>query len=220
MQLDVVIDVVCPWCYVGKKQLDKALEMRPGIVNDIWWRPYQLGPETPFDGIDRATYYRKKFGEGPQLETMREHLHALAKQLGISFDFESDCLIANTLDAHRVIRWAKAKDVQEPVVDALMQQYFESCAFLGDHALLVDIASKAGMDKSLVADLLASDQDKDLITGEVSRARQMGIQGVPMFVFNGVTAVSGAQDADTLVEVIDQLSHEKGDSVNHPPVQS
>lgn len=205
MELDVVIDVVCPWCFVGKRQLDKALAQRPGVVKRVRYRPYQLSAETPAEGVDRAEHYARKFGDSPQYKAAREHLLRTGKELGINFDFESECRIANTLDAHRLIRWAMTPDLQEEVAEGLMKAYFEDCAFLGDHALLVQVARDAGMDGDLVQDLLASDKDKDLIAGEVQQAHQMGIQGVPMFVFNGNAGVSGAQDASVLVQVIDKL---------------
>ena len=208
MELDVVIDVVCPWCYVGKKQLDKALAQRPGLVTTVRWRPYQLSSETPPEGVDRAEYYARKFGDSPQYRAAREHLLTVGTSLGIAFDFESDCRIANTLDAHRLIKWAMTDGVQSAVAEGVMKAYFEDCAFLGDHTLLVDIAAKAGMDADLVKDLLASDKDKDLITAEVEQAHQMGIQGVPMFIFNGKSGVSGAQEAAVLVEVIDKVQAE------------
>jgi len=210
MLLDVVIDVVCPWCYVGKKHLDRALAMRPNVINSICWRPYQLASDTPKEGVDRAEHYKKKFGDSPQYQAMRMHLLEAGKKLGIDFDFENDCRIANTLDAHRLIRWALAPGVQHLVVEDLMQRYFEECAFLGDHELLVDVAEKAGMDTSLVRELLASDKDIDLIQQEVFQAAQMGIQGVPMFIFDGKAGVSGAQDASVLVGVIDKLQAESG----------
>lgn len=205
MELDVVIDVVCPWCFVGQRQLDKALAQRPGIVKQVRYRPYQLSAETPAEGVDRAEHYARKFGDSPQYKAAREHLLLLGKKLGIDFDFESECRIANTLDAHRLIRWAMTPGLQEEVAEGLMKAYFEDCAFLGDHALLVQIAGDAGMDGDLVQDLLSSDQDKDLIAGEVQQAHQMGIQGVPMFIFNRNAGVSGAQDASVLVQVIDKL---------------
>ncbi len=205
MELDIVIDVVCPWCFVGKRQLDKALAQRPGIVSKVRYRPYQLSAETPAEGVDRAEHYARKFGDSPQYKAAREHLLQLGKELGINFDFESECRIANTLDAHRLIRWAMTPGVQEEVAEGLMKAYFEDCAFLGDHSLLVEVARDAGMDGELVQELLSSDKDKDLIAGEVRQAHQMGIQGVPMFIFNGNAGVSGAQDASVLVQVIDKL---------------
>ncbi|MBL4790788.1 MAG: DsbA family oxidoreductase [Kordiimonadaceae bacterium] len=205
MQLDVVIDVVCPWCYVGKKQLDKALEQRPGVINALRWRPFQLAPDTPNEGVDRAEHYKKKFGDSEQFTSMRKHLRQQGEDLGINFDFDSTCRIANTLDAHRLIRWSYAPGAQNAVVEDIMQRYFEECAFLGDQSLLVDVAAKAGMDRVLVEELLASDKDIDLVRREIIEASQMGIQGVPMFIFDGKSGVSGAQSADVLVGVMDKL---------------
>lgn len=208
MELDVVIDVVCPWCFVGKRQLEKALAERPGVVKAIRWRPYQLSSETPKEGVDRAEHYARKFGNSPEYQQARQHLLTTGKNLGIAFDFESECRIANTLDAHRLIRWAMMPGVQNEVVEGLMRAYFEECRFLGDHELLCQIAADAGMDTVLVKELLASDKDKDLIAFEVEEARRMGIQGVPMFIFNGKAGVSGAQDASVLIQVIDKLQAE------------
>ncbi len=208
MELDVVIDVVCPWCFVGKRELDEALNRRPGVVTKVRYRPYQLSADTPPEGVDRAEHYTRKFGDSPEFRAAREHLRARGEALGINFDFESECRIANTLDAHRLIRWAMTPDVQEEIAEGIMKAYFEDCAFIGDRELLADIAKKAGMDADLVRDLLASDKDKDLISAEVAQAHQMGIQGVPMFIFNGKSGVSGAQEADVLVNVIDKLEAE------------
>lgn len=205
MELDVVIDVVCPWCYVGKRQLDRALAQRPGVVSQVRYRPYQLSADTPAEGVDRAAHYKRKFGDNPQFKAAREHLLLLGQSLGIDFDFESDCRIANTMDAHRLIRWALSPGLQAEVAEGLMKAYFEDCAFLGDHSLLMQVASDAGMDGNLVQSLLESDKDKDLIQAEVQQAHQLGIQGVPMFIFDGKAGVSGAQDAQVLVQVIDKL---------------
>lgn len=206
MELDVVIDVVCPWCYVGKRQLDKAIEQRPDALSQIRYRPYQLAPDTPAEGVDRKTYYQKKFGDSPQLGAMREHLIALSSGLGITFDFESDCTIGNSLDAHRLIRWALTPGKQADVADGVMKRYFEDCAFIGDHALLTEVASEAGMDAGLVAELLASDQDKDLVKADVAQAQQAGITGVPLYIFDGKYVLSGAQGAEALVQVMDQVN--------------
>lgn len=209
MQLDVVIDVVCPWCYLGKRQLDKALEMRPDVISEIRYRPYQLGPDTPAEGVDRTEYYQKKFGDSPQLKAGREHLSRVGETLGIKFDFDSKCTIGNTMDAHRLIRWAYSSGVQAEVADRIMQLYFEECAFVGDKDLLVSVATEKGMDGALVAELLASDQDKAAILQEVRATQQIGVQGVPMFIFDNKAGVSGAQEVSVLVDVIDKLQAEK-----------
>ncbi len=206
MKIDVIIDVVCPWCFVGKRELDRALAARPNIDVEVTYLPYQLAPHTPQEGVDRASYYKKKFGDGSQLATMREHLHNKGAALGISFDFESDCNIANTMDAHRLIRWAKAAGCQSMVADAIMEAYFEQSAFIGDHELLSKIAGSAGMDVELVSELLASDRDVSSIKDEIERVQNMGIQGVPFFIFDEKSAVSGAQSSEALVQVMDKLS--------------
>jgi len=207
MELDLVIDVVCPWCFVGKRQLDKAMAERPGVITALRVRPYQLAPDAPAEGVDRAGYYDKKFGkDSPQLKASRDHMQNIGPGLGIAFDFESECRIGNSLDAHRLIRWAMTPGLQAEVADAVMSAYFERCEFIADHDLLTDIAAKAGMDADLVADLLASDKDKQLIAQEVFQAMQLGISGVPMFIFDGKHAVSGAQDASVLVEVMDKIA--------------
>ncbi len=207
MELDLVIDVVCPWCFIGKRQLDKAMAERPGVISEVRIRPYQLAPDSPAEGVDRTSYYDKKFGkDSPQLKAARGHMLSVGPGLGIQFDFESECRIGNSLDAHRLIRWAMTPGVQADVADAIMSAYFEKCEFIADQALLVDIAAKAGMDAELVVELLASDKDKQLIAQEVFQAMQMGVSGVPMFVFNGKHAVSGAQEASVLVQVMDRIT--------------
>ena len=206
MELDVVIDVVCPWCFVGKRQLEKAVSMRPGVIDNIKYRPYQLGPDTPSGGIDRKVYYDRNFGENSeQLRIMRKHLHDAGAELGINFDFESDCIIANTLDAHRLIRWSMSEGLQSRVAEGIMVRYFEENKFIGDHGLLCEIAEEAGMDGELVTELLKSDRDVALIKDEVANAARLGITGVPFLIFDGKYSVSGAQDADTLVKVMDQI---------------
>lgn len=209
MQLDVVIDVVCPWCYLGKRQLDKAMEMRPGVITDLRYRPYQLGPDTPAEGVDRAEYYAKKFGDSPQLKAGREHLLKVGETLGITFDFESKCTIGNTLDAHRLIRWACSSGVQAEVADRIMQLYFEECQFIGDRELLASVAAEKGMDRALVLDLFASDKDIREVKADVQAAQQMGVTGVPMFIFDNRAGVSGAQEASVLAGVMDKLIAEK-----------
>jgi predicted DsbA family dithiol-disulfide isomerase len=208
MKLAIVIDVVCPWCFVGKREIEKAIAMRPGVISSIEWRPFQLAPDTPAEGVDRKLYYQKKFGDTTQLDEMRRHLKNRGEALGIDFDFDSDCLIANTLDAHRLIRWAGPAGCQDIVVEALMEQYFEKAAFLGDKALLCDLAEDAGMDRELVTELLATDRDADLVRQDIQQANNMGVSGVPFFIFDGKAAVSGAQSSEVFVQIFGQLSGE------------
>ena len=209
MKLAIVIDVVCPWCFVGKREIEKAMAIRPGVISSIEWRPFQLAPDTPAEGVDRKLYYQKKFGDTAQLAEMRRHLKNRGEALGIDFDFESDCLIANTLDAHRLIRWAGPAGCQDIVVEALMEQYFEKAAFLGDKTLLCDIAESAGMERESVAELLATDRDAALVRQDIQQANNMGVSGVPFFIFDGKAAISGAQSSEIFVQIFDRLSGEE-----------
>ncbi len=206
MKLAIVIDVVCPWCFVGKREIEKAMAKRPGAISSIEWRPFQLASDTPAEGVDRKLYYQKKFGDTAQLDEMRRNLKNRGEALGINFDFDSDCLIANTLDAHRLIRWAGSAGCQDIVVETLMAQYFENAAFLGDKTLLCDIAENAGMDRELLTELLATDRDADQVRQDIQQANNMGVSGVPFFIFDGKTAVSGAQSSEVFVQIFDQIS--------------
>ena len=209
MKLAIVIDVVCPWCFVGKREIEKAMAIRPGVISSIEWRPFQLAPDTPAEGVDRKLYYQRLFGDTAQLAEMRRHLKNRGEALGIDFDFESDCLIANTLDAHRLIRWAGPAGCQDIVVEALMEQYFEKAAFLGDKTLLCDIAESAGMERASVAELLATDRDAALVRQDIQQANNMGVSGVPFFIFDGKAAISGAQSSEIFVQIFDRLSGEE-----------
>jgi len=209
MEIDVIVDVVCPWCFVGKRELEKAMEARPGVVKEVRWRPYQLNPNTPKEGVDRKIAYEKKFGKDSEhLRVMREHLLERGNALGIDFDFEGECTIGNSLDSHRLIRWARSAGVEDAVIEKIMAAYFENNAFIGDPEFLKKVATDAGMDGDLIEELLATDRDEELIKAEIDNAQQIGVQGVPFFIFNGKHAVSGAQDANVLIQVIDQLSGE------------
>lgn len=209
MKLAIVIDVVCPWCFVGKREIEKAMAIRPGVISSIEWRPFQLAPDTPAEGVDRKLYYQRKFGDTAQLAEMRRHLKNRGEALGIDFDFESDCLIANTLDAHRLIRWAGPAGCQDIVVEALMEQYFEKAAFLGDKTLLCDIAESAGMERASVAELLATDRDAALVRQDIQQANHMGVSGVPFFIFDGKAAISGAQSSEIFMQIFGRLSGEE-----------
>ncbi len=206
MEVDVIIDVVCPWCFVGKRELEKAMALRPSVITKVRYRPYQLDPTTPIAGKDRKAAYKAKFGDSPQVQVMRDALLERGKSLSIAFDFESDVLIANTLNAHRLIRWALSADTgtHDRVVEGLMHRYFEASQHLGDLDILVEVATEAGMDGDLVRELLLSDRDSDLVKSEINQAQQMGITGVPYFIFDNKLAVSGAQDAEILVQAIDK----------------
>lgn len=200
--IDIVSDVMCPWCYIGKRRLERALPLIDDIALDIRWRPYQLDPTIPAGGIDRRVYLENKFGGVDGAKAIYDAIEAAGDSENIPFDFKAIAVSPNTIDAHRVIRWAANVDAQDAVVEALFSAYFVEGRDIGDHNVLVEIATAAGMDGALVRDLLASDADRDLVEKEVALARSLGINGVPCFILANSVAVSGAQDPQTLARAI------------------
>jgi predicted DsbA family dithiol-disulfide isomerase len=204
LSLDIVSDVVCPWCYVGKKRMDKALALfGPDRVRAVW-RPFQLDPTIPEGGVDRKTYLKNKFGDGERPKQMLHALEAAGEAESIPFNFTNIERTPNTLKAHRLIHWSLNAGCQDAVVTKLFEAYFVAGKDIGDEAVLAALAGGAGMDTALVAKLLNSDADLDVITGEIDAARQMGISGVPTFIVNSQYAVSGAQEPDTLVQLLNK----------------
>ncbi len=212
IRIDVVSDVVCPWCFLGQKRLDAAIAASPDVDVAVAWRPYQLDPTIPAAGMDRKAYMKAKFGDESRLRDAHIRLEELGKAVGIAYDFEAIKLAPNTLDAHRVIRWAGAigPDVQNKLVRLLFRLYFEEGQNIGDHTVLIKAAQDCGMDGAVVGSLLASDSDRSAVTEEASTASRMGITGVPCFLLEGKYAVMGAQEVSTLADAIRQIADAKG----------
>jgi len=208
MQIDIVSDTVCPWCFVGKRKLGQALLLRPEIDFDIRWRAYRLDPTVPHEGVDRRAYMKAKFGDSPRTSAMTDAIKAAGESTEISFAFDRIEKRPNTTDSHRLIRWAATSGKQDDVVERLFRAYFEDGRDIGDAAVLIEVAREAGMDASLVQDLLARDADRELIEQEDALAHRMGISGVPTFIFANKYLISGAHDADKLVRVIDKTQSE------------
>ena len=208
VSVDVVSDVVCPWCYIGQKRLDKAVAALPDIVVEIRWRPFQLDPTIPPEGKSRRDYMLAKFGSEERLREIHARIEPLGSAEGIDFAFDAITVSPNTLDAHRVIRWAGAagNDVQGRLVRNLFALYFEKGVNIGDHAVLIEAARDSGMDAAVVEALLPTDADRDAVAAEVATASQMGITGVPCFLLESKYAVMGAQDAETLADAIRQVA--------------
>lgn len=205
-KLDIFSDPICPWCYIGKARLDRALEQRPDHPFAIEWHPYQLNPEMPRDGMDRRTYLEAKFGgkEGAVKAYMPVVEHA--KQAGLEIDFEAITRTPNTLDAHRLIHWAAIEGKQTFVVSALFKAYFVQGTDISDAEVLADIADSADMDASVVQRLLASEADVQEIRDRDAAAREMGISSVPTFIVGRKHAVPGAQPTDLWVKVMDEIT--------------
>ena len=211
LTIDVVSDVVCPWCYLGQKRLDNAIAAAPDIDVAVTWRPFQLDPTIPPEGMDRKAYMKAKFGDEARLRDAHARLEALGKAEGIDYAFDAITVSPNTLDAHRVIRWAGANspEVQNKLVRDLFSAYFERGENIGDRAVLVDVARGAGMEGAVVESLLAGDADSEAVANEAATASRMGVTGVPCFLFEGKYAVMGAQDVSTLTDAIRQIAAAK-----------
>ncbi|TPK70318.1 DsbA family protein [Mesorhizobium sp. B2-4-15] len=209
--VDVVSDVVCPWCFIGQKRLDKAVAAAGDVDVHIRWRPFQLDPTIPPQGKDRREYMLAKFGSDERIREIHGRIEPLGEAEGISFAFDAIKVAPNTLDAHRLIRWAGAAGaaVQNRLVRRLFQLNFEEGVNIGDHAVLVEAAREAGMDASVVATLLPTDADAEAVRAEIATASRMGITGVPCFLLEGKYAVMGAQDVDTLADAIRQVAAAK-----------
>jgi|SRR5579871_715176 len=209
MQIDVVSDTVCPWCFIGKRRLERAMAMRSGISFDVRWRPYRLDPTVPREGVDRRAYLKAKFGDSPRTQSMGEVLREEGRSEGIAFAFERILRTPNTLDSHRLLRWAASAGVEDDMAERIFRAYFLDGRDIGDRNVLIEIAREAGMDAELVANLLAEEADADLVAREDGLAHEMGISGVPTFIFNNRFVLSGARPAEVLVRVIDKATEAK-----------
>jgi len=205
-RLDIHSDVVCPWCYLGAANLLKALGEREGPHPfAIRWHPFQLDPTIPPGGLDRAAYMRAKFGDGDAIAVAHARLEALGNEAGIAFHFDRIDRAPNTLDAHRLIRWAGPEALQTRTAMDLFRRYFELGEDVSDPAVLRAAAEEAGLDGAAIAALLAGDADRAEVQAEVAAAEDMGVTGVPTFVIAGQYVLSGAQPVEVWSDVIRQL---------------
>ncbi|MBM3555432.1 MAG: DsbA family oxidoreductase [Alphaproteobacteria bacterium] len=209
MRIDVVSDTICPWCFIGKRRLEKALAQRPDLAVEVVWRPFQLNPDMPEEGMDRETYVRLKFGGGDRAKAIYENVRQAGAGEDIPFAFEAIRKTPNTLASHRLLRWAASAGKQDAVLERLFRRYFIEGADVSDHQTLIDVAGDAGMDADLVRELFARGADIDLVRSEEHAARAMGVTGVPFFVVGGRYAVPGAQDPEVLLQVIDLAAREE-----------
>ena len=208
--VDVVSDVVCPWCYIGKRRLEAAIaqfrESNPELPFEIRWHPFQLNPDLPAEGVDRKGYLEAKFGGPERAKQIYERVTAAGTSVGIPFDFDAIERQPNTLQAHRLVAWAQSRNEgdADALVEGLFRANFIEGRFVGSTDELVTIATAAGYDPTDARTFLESDALKDEVAQSDLRAREMGIGGVPFFIFDGKTAVSGAQEPATIVQAIAQ----------------
>lgn len=217
LTIDIVSDVVCPWCYVGERRLEEALAEEPGPVA-VRWRPYQLDPTIPEGGLDRADYMAKKFGKSGRVQSIHDNLTRIGAEIGVPFAFDKIKRSPNTLDAHRLIRWAGSAGVQEKVVDRLFKAYFVEGRDIGDRGVLTEIASECGLDANLVGKMLADGADAEVVRQEIAEAQGMGVSGVPFFIFGGRLGVPGAQEPSALRQAMAQARQAMAELANEAPV--
>lgn len=206
--VDVVSDVVCPWCFVGKRRLEQAIASRPGRPVAVRWHPFQLDPTIPPGGMDRREYMERKFGTGGRLAEIHQRLEAIGSDVGIDFAFGAISRSPNTRDAHRLMRWGAIEGVQNALAEGLFRAYFEQGRDIGDKAVLADCAADAGLDRDTAMALLDGDDLSQDIDVELAAVQRAGIQGVPFFIIAGRYAVSGAEAPEVLANIMDKAAVE------------
>lgn len=209
MRIDVVSDVICPWCYIGKRRLAAALKLRAEVEAEILWHPFQLNPDMPPEGMVRERYIAAKFGGGQHASRIYQNVTDVGVTVGIPFHFERIQVTPNTRDAHRLIRRASETGDPDTVVEALFNAYFIEGRNIGEHETLAEIADEAGLDGEATARFLASREGAEEVLAEDMSARRIGINAVPCFIFERKYVVSGAQEPEFFFPLFDLLKTEQ-----------
>ncbi|MDO5612184.1 MAG: DsbA family oxidoreductase [Paracoccus sp. (in: a-proteobacteria)] len=204
IRLDIFADPVCPWCWIGLAELSRALDSRPDHPFSIAYHPFRLNPQMPRGGMDRADYLRAKFGD--RVAEIEAPMAARAADIGLHLN--PSPREPDTTDAHRLMHWAGVEGAQSAVMSGLLRAHWEQARDIGDPGVLAEIAADAGMNRDLIARLLASDADRDTVAAREAHARERGISSVPTFIVADQHAVAGAQPADLWLRVIDDLGQE------------
>lgn len=218
--IDVVSDIMCPWCLIGKRRLEKALAMREDVPVHVRWRPFQLDATIPENGMDRQEYLNRKFGGPEGAKSIYDNVRAAGAEEDIPFRFEDIKKSPNTINAHRLLRWADAMDVQNEMAERLFQLYFMEGGDLTDHKTLIENAEAAGMEREVVETLLPGDADKDEVKNEIATASQIGVTGVPCFIIDDKYAVMGAQQPEVIAGAIDQALQDRSSDATGAAAQS
>ena len=216
--VDIVSDAICPWCFIGKRRFEQAMAAAPQDVEIlVAWRPYQLNPEMPSEGMDRKAYLSAKFGGDAKADTIYERVRAAGASVGIDFNFAGIPRTPNTIDAHRLIGLAGRAGRQDAVVEGLFRAYFLEGRDIGDRTVLAAVAAAADFNDQKIRDYLAGPDDVERVNNEDAMARRMGIQGVPCFILNRKYAISGAQEPAVFIEALETVKREAaGETVSAP----
>lgn len=208
MTIDVYADIACPWCYVGRARLKRALDRRSDLDVTLKWRPFQLQPDLPAGGSDFREVLERKFGSWGRAERMFERIQEMGGEDGLTFHFDAIEVAPNTADAHRLILWTQDRDgpaAADTMATTLFQAYFTDGRNVSDPTVLVDCAADAGVDAEEARALLDGDAYADAVRESQQQAQQQGVTGVPCYVFDNQHAVTGAQPTDAFLEVFDTL---------------
>lgn len=216
MDVTIISDTICPWCYVGKRRFERALSSRDNVEVNIEWRAFQLNPDMPAEGMDRHKYMVRKFGSPERVKEIFDAITAAGNGVGISFAFDKIARTPNTVGSHRLIAMAGANGRQDAVVEVLFRRYFEDAEDIGDLDVLVDAGVEAGLDAEGLRRYLESQEGAEAVLRENEAAHKVGISGVPCFIFDNKYAVSGAQEAEIFQQVFD-MSDKQADTVEGPP---
>jgi predicted DsbA family dithiol-disulfide isomerase len=208
LPIDVVSDVVCPWCFIGKRRLEKAIALKPEIPVEVRFRPYFLNPWVPREGISREEYLTTKFGSPDRYRAIAQRVADAAAAEGLSYVIDGIKRQPNTLDCHRLIHWAGEVDSAARMKQRLMDLYFTEGGDLTDREVLIQAAADCGLDADLVRQRLAGEQDVERMEKEAESAKEAGIDGVPCFIFGGLVAVQGAQAPEHLAQAIERAAND------------
>jgi predicted DsbA family dithiol-disulfide isomerase len=212
LNIDVISDVICPWCYIGKRRLEKAIAAHAGRGDvRVRWHPFQLNPQMPKEGVNRREYRTAKFGSWERSLALDAQVTAAGRDEGIPFAFDKILRTPNTLNAHRLIWLAGQDGVQDAVVEAVFQAYFTEGRDISRAAVLLDVVVEAGLSRNRADAFLNSDEGLVAIRAAEEQARRAEVQGVPYFLINGTVALSGAREPSVLVDAFEQAGHASND---------
>ena len=214
MHLDIFSDTICPWCFIGKRRLERALAERPQTGLTVRWRAFQLNPDMPAEGMARSDYMARKFGGAENARAVYAQVEAAGDSEGIAFAFDRMKRTPNTIDSHRLIRFADTKDCEGKVVQALFDAYFLRAEDIGDRDILVEAGRVAGLDPDEVRAFLTSEAKAEAVRAEDQAARHAGINGVPCFIFNRQHALAGAHPPEVLFQLFDLANQEVAEQQN------
>jgi predicted DsbA family dithiol-disulfide isomerase len=211
MNIEIFSDLICPWCFIGKRRLDLALKPAAGEGVEVIWRAYQLYPGIPVEGMTREEFARIRYGEADQ-SAGRSRIEAEARDAGIDLNFKQIERMPNTFQGHRLLHHARSAGVQHELSEALFSAYFEQGRDVGDPEVLLEAGVSVGLDRVATAEFLAGDEGTDAVRDELERASNIGVTGVPCFVLAGAFAIPGAQEPEVIAQIIERAKEKLAES--------